>query len=72
MATGNTNLIENHMANMIISRGIRGKNKEFQNQNKINTNSSPREAIRRRRREGDRSWKKSLSGETTRTCHKTS
>ena len=33
------------------------------------TNSNPRGAIRNRRNEGDRIWKKSLSGETTRTCY---
>lgn len=32
------------------------------------TNSNPRGAIRRRRNDGDRIWKKSLSGETIRTC----
>lgn len=37
--------------------------------NWINTYSKPRGAIRRRRKEGDRIWKKSLSGETTRTCN---
>jgi hypothetical protein len=34
------------------------------------TYSKPRGAIRRRRNEGDRIWKKSLSGDTTLTCHK--
>lgn len=32
--------------------------------------SKPRGAIRRRRNEGDNIWKKSLSGETTRTWNK--
>lgn len=34
------------------------------------TNPDPRDAIRRRRNEGDKIWKKSLSGETIRTCEK--
>ena len=34
------------------------------------THSKPRGAIRRSRKDGDKIWKKSLSGETTRTCHK--
>ena len=34
----------------------------------VGTYSNPRGAIRRRRNEGDIIWKKSLSGETTRTC----
>lgn len=35
---------------------------------KRDTNSKPRGAIRNKRNEGDSIWKKSLSGETTRTC----
>lgn len=35
---------------------------------KSDTDSNPRGAIRNKRNEGDSIWKKSLSGETTRTC----